>query len=216
MKVRPLHDRILVKRIEEEKKTQGRDLHPGQRQGEAAGGARRRRRHRQGARQRQDAGPRSEQGRPGAVQQVLRLRSPDRRRRAPDHPRGRRPRGARVGGENDGCQGDPFPPGCSREDPARRQHAGQRGPRDARPEGPQRPDREELGLAHGHQGRRHRRQGDRALRQVREHGRADGEARSPRRPPTSRATAPPPRPCSPRPSSARAASSSRPATTRWT
>ena len=43
------------------------------------------------------------------------------------------------------------------------------------PERPQRRHREVLGLAHGHQGRRHRRQGDRARGQVREHGRADGE-----------------------------------------
>ena len=76
------------------------------------------------------------------------------------------------------------------------------------PEGPQRHHREELRLAHGHQGRRHRRQGDRARGQVREHGRADGEGGRVARPPTSPATAPPPRRCSPRRSSARAASSS--------
>ena len=36
-------------------------------------------------------------------------------------------------------------------------------------------DREVVGRPDGHQGRRHRRQGDRAREQVREHGRADGE-----------------------------------------
>ncbi len=41
------------------------------------------------------------------------------------------------------------------------------------PEGPQRRSRKELRCAPDHQGRRHRRQGNRALRQVREHGRAD-------------------------------------------
>jgi hypothetical protein len=46
-------------------------------------------------------------------------------------------------------------------------------------------------------------------RQVREHGRADGEARSPPRPPTWPATAPPPPPCWPRPSSARVMKSGR-------
>jgi hypothetical protein len=44
-----------------------------------------------------------------------------------------------------------------------------------RPQGPQRGDREVLRLPRGHQGRRHRRQGDRARGQVREHGRPDGQ-----------------------------------------
>ena len=72
------------------------------------------------------------------------------------------------------------------------------------PEGPQRRPRQIVRRAAHHQGRRHRRQGDRARRQVREHGRADGRARSPRRPATRPATARPPRPCWPRRSSARA------------
>ena len=42
------------------------------------------------------------------------------------------------------------------------------------PEGPQRRPRQVLRRAAHHQGRRHRRQGDRARGQVREHGRADG------------------------------------------
>ena len=42
------------------------------------------------------------------------------------------------------------------------------------PKGPQRRSRQELRGAADHQGRCHRRQGDRAQRQVREHGRADG------------------------------------------
>ena len=49
-----------------------------------------------------------------------------------------------------------------------------RGQGDLGAEGPQRRPRQELRRAADHQGRRHRRQGDRALRQVREHGRADG------------------------------------------
>ena len=43
------------------------------------------------------------------------------------------------------------------------------------PEGPQRRHREVLGRADRHQGRRHRRQGNPARGQVREHGRADGQ-----------------------------------------
>ena len=45
------------------------------------------------------------------------------------------------------------------------------------PEGPQRHSRQVLWRAAHHQGRRHRRQGDRARRQVREHGRAAGARR---------------------------------------
>ena len=57
-----------------------------------------------------------------------------------------------------------------------------------------------LRLADRHQGRRHRGQGDRAGRQVREHGRPHGQAKSPPRPATWPATAPPPPPSWPRPS----------------
>ena len=49
-----------------------------------------------------------------------------------------------------------------------------RGEGHARPQGPQRGARQELRRAADHQGRCDRGQGDRALRQVREHGRADG------------------------------------------
>ena len=63
---------------------------------------------------------------------------------------------------------------CARAHAARRRHPRQRGQGDAGPEGPQRRPRQVLRRAAHHQGRRHRRQGDRARRQVREHGRADG------------------------------------------
>ena len=47
MKVKPLYDRVLVKRIEEKEQKQGRDHHPGHGQGKADGrqGDRRRLRH---------------------------------------------------------------------------------------------------------------------------------------------------------------------------
>ena len=51
---------------------------------------------------------------------------------------------------------------------------GRRGQGHARPQGPQRRPRQEVRLADDHQGRRHRRQGDRAEGSAREHGRADG------------------------------------------
>jgi chaperonin GroES len=46
---------------------------------------------------------------------------------------------------------------------------------DARAARPERRPREVVGRAERHEGRRHRREGDRVLGQVREHGRADGE-----------------------------------------
>ena len=49
-----------------------------------------------------------------------------------------------------------------------------RGQGHARPQGPQRRPRQEVRLAHDHQGRRHRRQGNRPQGPAREHGRADG------------------------------------------
>ncbi len=78
---------------------------------------------------------------------------------------------------------------------ARRRYSRQCGQGDARPQGPQRRHRQELRRPPHHQGRRHRRQGDRARGQVREHGRADGARGRLRRPTTPPATAPPPRPC---------------------
>ena len=83
----------------------------------------------------------------------------------------------------------------------------QRGEGHARPQGPQRRARQELRRAADHQGRGDGRQGDRALRQVREHGRADGARGGLARPATSPATAPPRRPSWPPRSCARAAKS---------
>ena len=58
---------------------------------------------------------------------------------------------------------------------ARRQYPGRRGESHARSQGPQRGAGEILRRPDDHQGRRLRRQGNRAQGQVREHGRADGE-----------------------------------------
>ena len=79
MKVRPLHDRILVKRLDSEDQDQGRHHHPRHREGEAPGGARRRGGPGQGQRGRQGDAPRREEGRQGAVRQVLRERDHARR-----------------------------------------------------------------------------------------------------------------------------------------
>ena len=59
-------------------------------------------------------------------------------------------------------------------DPARRQPAGRRGKGHARPEGPQRRPRQEIRIADHHQGRRDGGEGNRPQGPAREHGRADG------------------------------------------
>ena len=100
-------------------------------------------------------------------------------------------------------------------DPRRRQRPRRRREGHPRPQGPQRRHREELRLPDGHQGRRDRRQGDRAREPLREHGRPDGARSRVARRATSPATARRPPPCSRRRSTARAASSSPRATTRW-
>ena len=104
-----------------------------------------------------------------------------------DYVRARRPGGAElrtaaqdpfqtsiIGENSDGRQRSQIFAGRARTDAARRRHSRQRRQGDARPEGPQRRPRQVVRRAAHHQGRRHRRQGDRACRQVREHGRADG------------------------------------------
>ena len=68
-----------------------------------------------------------------------------------------------------------FSSGARERDRQGPQPARQRGEGHARTARPQRRDREVVGRADGDQGRRHRRQGDRAREQVPEHGRADGE-----------------------------------------
>ena len=71
MKVRPLHDRMLVRRIEEKETAKGGIIIPDTAkekpmQGRGAGG-----RQRPGAGEREEGSPRREGGRPGPVRQVL-------------------------------------------------------------------------------------------------------------------------------------------------
>ena len=73
-----------------------------------------------------------------------------------------------------GCQRRKVLHRRARPDAARRRHPRQRGEGHARSQGPQRRHRQVVRRPAHHQGRRDRRQGDRARRQVREHGRADG------------------------------------------
>ena len=181
--IRPLQDRVIVKRVKEEEKTKGGIIIPDTRQREADRGRGRRRRQRQGPRGRHGPQARRQGGRPRPLRQVQRHRGEDRRRRAPHPPRGRHPRRhrevsrARNRREHrriNGCQRNRLHRIGPQPDPRRRQRARGRGQGHPRPQGPQRRHREELRLADGHQGRRHRRQGDRAREPLREHGRADG------------------------------------------
>ena len=77
---------------------------------------------------------------------------------------------------------------------AGRREAGPRRRHHARADRPQRHHRQVLRRPDRHQGRRHRLQGNRPARPVREHGRQARQRRRLRRPPTWPATAPPPRP----------------------
>ena len=192
MKFRPLHRSCRVKRIEEEQKTKGGIIIPDTAkekpmQGEVLAVG-------PGARNdKGEPGPDGRPGRrPGAVRQVVRHRGQARRRGAPDHegkrtswacsrrapPRPRPPDPPRhdrpSGDSTDGCQGSQVLDRRPDQDAQGRPDPQRRGQGHARPQGPQRRARQELRRAADHQGRRDRRQGDRALRQVREHGRADG------------------------------------------
>ena len=194
MKFRPLHDRVVVKRVAKETKTAGGIIIPDTAR-KAAGRRSRRRRPRRARRSRQAHAARREGRRPHSVRQMVGHRSEDRRRRSPHHEGERhhgRPRDSYEpptsrlaaliqttfkGVPQHGCQRRSFFCRCPREDAARRRHPRQRREGDAGPEGPQRRHREVLRRPAHDQGRRHRRQGNRTRRQVREHGRPD-DARS--------------------------------------
>ena len=105
-------------------------------------------------------------------------------------------------------RGGPPRPRAGHE-PARRRRAGH-----ARPEGPQRRARQEVGRPDHHQRRRLHRQGDRARGPLSRRSAPSWSRRSPRRPTTSPVTAPPPPPCWPGPWSARACATWPPAPTR--
>ena len=93
MKIRPLQDRILVKRIEEEEKTKGGIIIPDTAKEKPQEGKVDRRRQGQGRARTARCTPLDvKTGDRDPVRQVLRHRGQDRRRRAPDHPRGRHPR----------------------------------------------------------------------------------------------------------------------------
>ncbi len=194
MKIRPLGDRILVKRIKEEEKTKGGIIIPDTakekpQEGKVVAVGK--------GKMTEDGklvAPDVKAGDRDSVWQVFRQRGEDRRRGASDPARGRHPgRARRVTGQtataivrtnfNELRRGKQamsakmvrFSQEAREKILQGRQRSGRRRDGDAGPQGPQRRAREELRRADRDQGRRHRRQGDRARRPVREHGRADGE-----------------------------------------
>ena len=197
MKFRPLHDRVVIRRVEPEGKTTGGIIIPDTAkekpmEGEivAVGPGARDEKGTRGAARRQE-------GRPHPVRQVVRLRDQARRRGSPDHEgigrhgRHRRPeyrhrqeeggvrpvefvQAFRTRNKNHGCERSTFWRRRPRPHDPRRRYPGRLGQGHARPQGPQRRARQVVRRAAHHQGRRHRRQGDRAFGQVREHGRPAG------------------------------------------
>ena len=154
MKIRPLHDRILVKRIEEENKTEGGLFIPDTAKEKPHRGAGRRRRQRQGPRGRHASQARRQGGRQDPVRQVLRHRDQDRRRRAPHPARGRRPRGDRITDSQPTERTETrimaakeiiFAQSARQQHRERAQHPRQRGEGDARAARPQRRHREVAG-----------------------------------------------------------------------
>ena len=214
--IRPLQDRVIVKRVKEEEKTKGGIIIPDTAkekpiEGEvlAVGNGKvledgtRPQARRQGRR-------------PHPLRQVHGHRGEDRRRRAPHPPRGRHPRRHRE------VSSGPRPKTDLKKRSAMAAKeivytetarnlilAGVNALADAvkvtlGPKGRNVVIEKSFGSPDGHQGRRHRRQGDRAREPLREHGRADGARGRVARRATSPATAPRPRPCSRRRSTARA------------
>ena len=185
MAFRPLGDRVLVRRVEEEEKTKGGIIIPDTakekpQEGKVIAVG-------PGARDdsRQDPAAGREGRRPHPVRQMVRQRSQARWRRSPDHEGERHPGRAgpskrqdglavpqqphqRKRARTNGCQRRLFLHRRARPHAARRQHPRQRRQGDPGPQGPQRRPRKVVRRAALDQGRRHRRQGNRAGRQVRE------------------------------------------------
>ena len=93
MKIRPLQDRILVKRIEEEEKSKGGIIIPDTAKEKPQEGKVVAVGPGKTLEDGEHASPGRQEGRPHPLQQVRRHRGQRRRRRAHHHPRGRHPRG---------------------------------------------------------------------------------------------------------------------------
>ena len=186
MKFRPLHDRVVVRRVEEDTKTAGGIIIPDTAkekpmQGEVVAVG-------PGARDEQGkvvpldvkAGDRVLFGKWSGTEvkidgeDLLIMKESDilgviegkangrRRRLTPSAHVNPHQSKISIGVASHGCQRRQIFPGRAREDAARRRHSRQRRQGHARPQGPQRRAREVVRRASHHQGRRDRRQGDRA------------------------------------------------------
>ena len=195
MQFTPLHDRVVVRRIEGEEKTKGGIIIPDTAKEKPAGRRSRRRRPRRPRGRRQAHRPRRQGRRPHPVRQMVGHRGQDRRRRPADH----------EGIATSWASSRPTPPRPRPPDPAtvplttaisRSMHMAAKDVKfttDARermlrgvdilanavkvtlgPKGRNVVIDKSLRRPAHHQGRRHRRQGNRTRGQVREHGRADG------------------------------------------
>ena len=188
MKIRPLHDRVIVKRLEEERKSAGGIVIPDTAaekpsQGEVvfagpgktddngkviADG-------RQGRRQdslRQVLRPGIQDGRAGSICTCAKTTSSASSPEAPDDQLLEQ---TVLRSNENGSQRRTLRRGRPQQNGERREHTRERRQDNARPEGPQRRARAQLRRADHHQGWCVGREGNRAQGQVREHGRADGE-----------------------------------------
>ena len=95
-KLRPLGDKILVKRVEAESKTKSGIVLPDTAKEKPKRGKVLGRRRRQAPRQRRARPVQRQEGRRSHLRLLRRHRNQARRRRADDHERGRRPRRGRV------------------------------------------------------------------------------------------------------------------------
>ena len=177
MNVRPLHDRLFIHRLDEGEQTIGSIIVPDSAKEKPQRGTV----VSVGLGKVKEDGSRQTARREGrrhdSVREVLRPGNQNRRPGVSHHARRRRARNRQQQVGADSTHG--------KTDRVRR-HARQgilrginqlaeRGQGHARPQGPQRHPRQEVRVAHHHQGRRHRRQGNRAEGRAREHGRADGQ-----------------------------------------
>ena len=212
MKIRPLGDRVLIKRVAEEEKTKGGHHHPRHRQGEAPGGQGRRGREGQSrtrtARSRRSTSRRATascSASTPAPRSSSTARSTSSCARTTSSASSRRPRSTHKVDQRQMTSSRRTQMAAKIvkfcQDAREKILRGVNILADAvtvtlGPKGRNVVLEKSFGAPNSHQGRRHRRQGNRARRQVREHGRADGQGGRFARPPTSPATARPPRPCS--------------------
>ena len=169
---------MLVEPLEEKEVKKGGIIIPDTAKEKPQEGESRRPRHRQGRRRWQEDRVHREEGRQVLISQIRRHRNQSRRRGLPDHARGRHPRHhwlIRVATSNNSTNNyqlnlwqlnnsNSTKPPVRRSSAASRNSRGRQG--DPRTKRPQRHPRQEIRLPDHHQGRCHRRQGNRTRRSL--------------------------------------------------